>query len=198
MVSSFSNDMTYANVHVQNPMLRTAAGSSESFTNTAIQGRTKNKFQQGFLGGCGSASQFQGVNQALPVMPARSNIDVVDRILSSNGYRTGTPLQPSWERSYGFAPGRGVDARLSDITFTDKEAGRDSITAVVGPTINAGIDRQQSGPEPPQRTYQGFGGQIQAPVVVTGGEAATASNAYIKSQKARGEKALAKTKAKRS
>ena len=180
MVSSFnSSNVNFAsligNVHTKNPLLRTAIGATESLTGTTISSRTKDKFSQGWLGGVGSTSQFQSVNSTIPVMPNRNNNDLEARMVSSSGVITGERLLPSWERSYAFAPGRGVSALHSRITHTDANAGQDTLTGVVAPLVNAGIDRTGDGPAPPLRTYQGLGAMTQAPVVVTGGEAADAT-----------------------
>ena len=151
--------------------------SQKSLTGTTITGRAKNKFDQGWLNGYGSTSQFQGCNQAIPIMPARSNYDLDDRIESSNGSRTGEPLLPTWNRSYAFAPGRGVDAMQTRITYTTRNAGlEDTISGVVGPEVNAGQDRFSDGPMAPVRTYSGAQNtSTQAPYVATGGEAAEAT-----------------------
>lgn len=157
--------------------------NKQSLAGTTITGRVKNKFENGWLGGCGSTSQFQGVNQTVPIMPSRSNYDLDDRIESSNGTRTGQPLLPSWQRSYAFAPGRGVDALRTSITHTMRGAGmEDTISGVVAPQVNAGQDRFATGPIAPIRTYQGAqNASTQAPYVATGGEAAkqTQQGVYV-------------------
>lgn len=160
-----------------NHIFQNIRDQQKTLAGTTITGRTKNKFENGWLGGCGSTSQFQGVNQTVPILPFRSNYDLDDRIESSNGSRTGTPLQASWERSYAFAPGRGLDALQTRITHTLRGAGMDDgITGVAAPLINAGQDRFETGPIAPLRTYQGAQNvSTQAPYVATGGEAAEAT-----------------------
>lgn len=199
MVSAYNRNTAYeaiADTHIKNPLLRSAIGVGESLTNTTTQGRTKNKFQQGFLGGVGSSSQFQGANQTIPVMPSRSNDDFEARMRSSNGDATGEALRPSWTRTYAFAPGRGVEARVSNITHTDDNAGRHTLSAVVAPVSNAGVDRFGSGPAPPQRTYQLGAVMTSSPFVATGGEAADVTAARVAGYKEQRKLAISRMGAK--
>lgn len=157
-------------------------GTGQSFQGTDVTARIKNKFEQGFLGGVGSTSQFQGANSMLPVMPAQSNNDTYQRVMSVHGV-AGEPILASWQRSYAFAPGRGIDAARSKITWTDSNAGLDPTTGVAAPLINSGIDRQDSGPTPSLTTYQLGNPNTQAPMTRTGGEGATVAERIIQSGK---------------
>ena len=77
----------------------------------------KDKFAQGFLSGVGGSSQFQSVNQAIGLRRGFYN-DNLDPLLRST-----QTLEPSWERSYAFAPGLGLDALKSKIVWTPDASG---------------------------------------------------------------------------
>jgi hypothetical protein len=172
MTSAFGQRAaTISGVHSTNAIIRKAAKDSESLGDTDITSRTKNKFQNGFLAGVGSTSQFQGANQTLPIMPINSNNDLLQRVASSRGLGAGPALQPSWERSYAWAPGIGIDAYRSRITWTPEGAGlANPVSGTTAPITNAGVDRFSSGPIAPLQTYQLGDANTQAPVTVTGGE----------------------------
>lgn len=149
--------------HRKNPILQTANGSQPLTPFNNITGRTKNKFEQGFLGGVGSDSQFQTVFN-LPIQPVNSNNDLLSRMMSTTS--------ASWDRSYAFAPGRGLDARATQITNTYDET-VDTATGVIHPVIFPGIDRINANPAPPLNAEaQGINALQTVPRVLTGGERA--------------------------
>jgi hypothetical protein len=106
-----------------------------------IQSRFKNKFENGFLSGVGSGSQFTQLT-TLPIAPANSNYDLDKRIISSLGIEnSGTTLLPSWQQSKAWNVGLGQDALLSGITRTLSGAGQEyAVTGLYGPNVNAGLD----------------------------------------------------------
>lgn len=142
-------------------MLRSLLGSEALTSNNAILGRTKNKFEQGFLGGIGSDSQFQTVFN-LPIQPFNSNNDLLSRFASTTA--------PSWDRSYAFAPGRGLDARATNITFTTDET-MQTASGIVHPVIYPGLDQTTAGPAPPlNANIQGINAIQTVPMNLMGGE----------------------------
>ena len=156
-----------------NPMLAASLlggnDPANTWTSTQLAGRYKSKWVEGFLGGTGSTSQFQSVNQALPVLPSRTNYDLTARVKQANGMNAArTPIKPSWRRDYAFAPGLGVDAARSKITWTDANAGINPQTGQAAPLVVPGKDYTETGPAPPTVSYngQGLGVMLTAPHVM--------------------------------
>jgi len=126
---------------------------------------------EGFLGGVGSTSQFQSANTQLPILPYRTNDDLLQRIAQARGETvSGVPLLPSWERSYAWAPGIGVDAVASGITWTDTNAGLNPTTGLIAPLLAPGKDFTAEDPIAPAVEYkdQGLGAMLSAPFVLSG------------------------------
>ena len=145
--------------------IRMARNMKSSLSNQDITGRFRNKFEQGWLGGVGGDSQFQHVIAQVGLQgPKSSNDDLEARFNSTTS--------PDWNRSYAYAPGLGLDALMSRITWTSKSGGMDDPqTALVAPVINSGKDLATSNPIPALKTWNGAQGITQTnPVNIHGGE----------------------------
>lgn len=151
-----------------------------SGTGTSITSSYKNKWDNGFLNGA-STMQLQGANQALPRRTNKVTTNVLaTRIPDVDGSQP-TPVLPSWNRTYHFNSGRGIDAQRTNITFTPENAGLETHTGVVGPLINTAGNIPE--PIPQLQTYQ-FN-PMQTPTVVTGGESADQSIAMQRAESKR-------------
>ena len=143
-------------------LLRVARNSGNSHTNPGVRGTYKDKFEQGWLGGVGSEAQFQGVNGSqvgiVGSKPYNDNISA----------RSRSTLKPFWSRSHAFAPGSGLDALYSGITWTSEANGNDPITGITAPILHAKRDRISAEPNPQGRTFGGGGQNVTttAPVVL--------------------------------
>jgi hypothetical protein len=137
---------------------------------TNITGRTSDKFRQGFLGGLGGASQFQGVNTLLPVLPPATNRDTEWRMLESRGLVTGERLLTRFERPQNFNPGMGTDTWRdgTNVTWTMQNAGllADVTSGQPGAITYPGLDRTDRDQQLQyQARYQGLDAMMTAPVI---------------------------------
>lgn len=145
--------------------IRIARNARSTLTNETITGKYRNKFQNGWLGGVGGDSQFQHVISQVGLQgPKSSNMDLE--------YRFTSTTVPDWNRSYTFAPGLGLDALASHITWTSKSGGmEDPQTGLVAPVINSGKDYAGDVPIPSIKGWNGAQGiTTTAPVNIHGGE----------------------------
>lgn len=135
-----------------------------------ITGRTADKFSMGWLGGVGGASQFQGVNCRLPVLPAAYNNVIEDRIAQSRGLKTGERLLTRWERPGNFNPGWGTDTwrEGENVTWVLNNRGLQNVTTgSVGPMSYPAQDRTATDAiNPFIATSQGLAAVTTAPVTM--------------------------------
>lgn len=141
--------------------------------NVQLNGRFKNKFENGFFSGSSDSQFHQAGGRTLPILPYNTNRDLEWRLAASKGDNVaGVPLMPSWERSYAFAPGLGLDAKASRITHTPASAGLlSTYTGLAAPLLSAGQDKITEGPIPAtwNPVSQGLGAMLNAPAVRAGG-----------------------------
>lgn len=137
----------------------------------AITGRAADKFANGWLGGLGSAQQFQFQSSLLPILPPSSNDMLEIRIMQARGLKTGERILTKWERPNNFNPGHGVDTwRDGDnVTWTATNRGElvDPLTGLAGPVSYPALNRTDNSPMAPLYAQgQGLAAVTTAPVVM--------------------------------